>query len=129
FTANSKWEEITYELLSHQTAADRPDLVVPHQENIKTRPGPPGGVTVLLVLPGARWCALVHGRTPRLREVDQGGSARTREDHGDQNPPWWFRSIQDHPGPRKNIFLMLYSISRYKISLTRSTTRKSLNLG
>jgi len=28
-------------------------------------------------------------------------------DHGDHDPPWWTRSVQDHCGPPYNIFLML----------------------
>ena len=28
-------------------------------------------------------------------------------DHGDHNPPWWTRSVQDHLGPPFDIFLML----------------------
>ena len=28
-------------------------------------------------------------------------------DHGDHNPPGWTRSVQDHLGPRSDIFLML----------------------
>ena len=28
-------------------------------------------------------------------------------DHGDHNPPWWTRSVQDHLGPYSAIFLML----------------------
>ncbi|PUU72633.1 hypothetical protein B9Z19DRAFT_1137102 [Tuber borchii] len=43
--------------------------------------------------------ALVHVCAPRLREVHQGGSARTRKDHGDQNPPGGsgaFRTTLDH---------------------------------
>ena len=27
-------------------------------------------------------------------------------DHGDHNPPWCTRSVQDHLGPRSDIFLM-----------------------
>jgi len=27
-------------------------------------------------------------------------------DHGDHNPPWWTRSVQDHLGPRSDIFLI-----------------------
>jgi len=27
-------------------------------------------------------------------------------DHGDHEPPWWTRSVQDHLGPRFDIFLM-----------------------
>ena len=27
-------------------------------------------------------------------------------DHGDHDPPWWTRSVQDHLGPRSDIFLM-----------------------
>jgi len=27
-------------------------------------------------------------------------------DHGDHNPPWWTRSVQDHRRPRSDIFLM-----------------------
>ena len=27
-------------------------------------------------------------------------------DHGDHNPPWWTRSVQDHLGPRSAIFLI-----------------------
>ncbi|PUU74847.1 hypothetical protein B9Z19DRAFT_1132483 [Tuber borchii] len=88
------------------TASTRTFSWVEHQENVKTRPSLPGGVTVPLVLPGPRWSALVRVRAPRLREVDQGGSAQTRKDHGDQKPPWSFRRVQDHPGPCKNIFLM-----------------------
>ena len=27
-------------------------------------------------------------------------------DHGDHDPPWWTRSVQDHLGPHSNIFLI-----------------------
>ena len=27
-------------------------------------------------------------------------------DHGDHDPPWWTRSVQDHLGPRSHILLM-----------------------
>jgi len=27
-------------------------------------------------------------------------------DQGDHDPPWWTRSVQDHRGPRSDIFLM-----------------------
>jgi len=27
-------------------------------------------------------------------------------DHGDHDPPWWTRSVQDHRGPRSDISLM-----------------------
>jgi len=27
-------------------------------------------------------------------------------DHGDHDPPWWTRSVQDHRGPLYDIFLM-----------------------
>jgi len=33
-------------------------------------------------------------------------------DHGDHNPPWWSRSVQDHRGPRSNIFLMMRNLGR-----------------
>ena len=35
-------------------------------------------------------------------------------DHGDHNPPWWTRSIQDHLGPPSDIFLMLPLLSPYR---------------
>ena len=28
-------------------------------------------------------------------------------DHGDHDPPWWTRSVQDHLGPSSDISLML----------------------
>jgi len=31
-------------------------------------------------------------------------------DHGDHDPPWWTRSVQDHLGPRSDISLMLKEI-------------------
>jgi len=32
-------------------------------------------------------------------------------DHGDHDPPWWTRSVQDHLGPRFDISLMPYPSS------------------
>jgi len=35
-------------------------------------------------------------------------------DLGDHNPPWWTRSVQDHCGPRSDIFLMKVKASMGK---------------
>jgi len=32
-------------------------------------------------------------------------------DHGDHDPPWWTRSVQDHRGPPYDIFLMLLIVT------------------
>ncbi|PUU73830.1 hypothetical protein B9Z19DRAFT_1134392 [Tuber borchii] len=74
-----------------------------HQPNVKTWTGLPEDVTVLLVLP-----------------EDQGGSRRTRKDNGDQNSPWWFRSVQDHSGLCKNIFQMNVLVKHLAATSTES---------
>jgi len=38
-------------------------------------------------------------------------------DHGDHDTPWWTRSVQDHLGPRSDIFLM----QALKLARVRST--------
>jgi len=36
-------------------------------------------------------------------------------DHGDYNPPWWTKSVQDHLGPLSDIFLMAIRKSGMKV--------------
>ncbi|PUU72993.1 hypothetical protein B9Z19DRAFT_1136148 [Tuber borchii] len=80
-----------------------------HQENVKTGPGPPGGITVPLVLPGLRWSpwsAFAHLGYVKWTRVDQRGPGRTTGTKTPPGGPGVFRGIQDRRGPRKNIFLM-----------------------
>jgi len=83
-----------------------------HQQNVKPSPGPPRGVIVPLVL-------LVHPDPPWspfwVKFRKKCGSewiGVEQVDHGDHNPPWWTRSVQNHLGPHSDIFLM--HRSRYK---------------
>src|SRR5438270_7297733 len=58
------------------------------------------------------WCTLVHPGPPGphlLEKLEKVGSGRIKldqEDHGDHDPLWWTRSVQDLRGPPSNILLM-----------------------
>jgi len=76
-----------------------------HQQNVKTSPGPPRGFMVTLVL-------LVHPDPPwstfsvKFQKCGSEWIGVDQVDHGDHNPSWWTRSVQEHVGPRSDIFLM-----------------------
>src|SRR5438270_2710907 len=58
------------------------------------------------------WSTLVHPGPPGphfFEKLEKFGSGRIKldqEDHGDHDPPWWTRSVQDLGGPPSNILLM-----------------------
>jgi len=59
--------------------------------------------------PWSSWSTLIH-LDPHFRlNFQKCGAERIRVDqvdHGDHDPPWWTRSVQDHLGPRSDISLM-----------------------
>src|SRR5438270_7046048 len=64
------------------------------------------------------WCPLVHPGPPgphffeKLEKVGSGQIKLDQEDHGDHDPPWWTRSVQDLRGPPSDILRMLVGVGR-----------------
>ena len=65
--------------------------------------------------PWSPWSTLIH-LGPQIPECgytkwskqDQGGPGVVQGHRQDHGAGWWTRSVQDHCGPLKNFFLMLY---------------------